>query len=93
MTPNRNSSLLFKAPTFVPYNLVSLVNVVVVKTVVMVAVNVEMMTRPTSIQKTPNRRAEKDLGALSPYLFGKTIGKFDINLADGRTEKPLGYRP
>ena len=67
-TPSLNSSLLIKAPTFVPYNLVSLVNVVVVRTVVMVAVNVEMITRPTSIQKTPNNRAAKDRGALSPYL-------------------------
>ena len=67
-TPNLNSSLFVNAPTFVPYNFVSCERLVAVNTVVIVAVNVEIITKPTKIHTIPNNRAKNERGALSPYL-------------------------
>lgn len=78
-TPSRNSSLLASAPTLVPYNFTSFDKLLAVSTVVIVAVNVEIITRPTKIQAIPNTLAKKERGALSPYLRGNKGECFNHN--------------
>ena len=67
-TPSLYSSLFSSTPTLVPYSFVSSERLLAVSIVVIVAVNVDIITKPTKIQTIPNSRAGKERGALSPYL-------------------------
>ena len=48
-----------------------------VKALVKVAVKKEQRTSPVIIHRTPNKRAKKDLGTLSPYLCKKWLMETD----------------
>ncbi len=57
------------AATFVPYNaILSVSNVTVVKALVILPINIDVSTRPASVQNIANNLAGSDLGLRSPYL-------------------------
>lgn len=58
----------FSKPTFTPSRDSRCLMEEAVKALVKVAVKKEQRTRPVRIHRIPNKRANKDLGTLSPYL-------------------------
>ena len=69
----KNKKLSFSMPTFAPSKDLRCSMDEDVKALVKVAVKKEQRTSPVRIHRTPNKRAKKVLGTLSPYLCKKMV--------------------